>query len=272
MVMKNFNKLTEKIIDITYDKKHYKIKFSFCTLVTNMEQYQKMVNSCLIKGFTHEDTEFLYINNCHKNYFDAYSGIKHFFEVARGEYIILCHQDLVLEFDDRSILEKRLGELTKIDPYWMMAGNAGGGHPKSYSYKITTKNDEALDTKQFPFLARSLDENFIIVSRKWSPTISCDLHGFHLYGTELCQLARISGHKSYVIDFHLKHYGTGKADERFYHEKRALIQKYARALKHVYIQTTCTRLLIISGTLRAKILNNAFFMFIAKEFYKLTNK
>ncbi len=48
--------------DITSTSKVYSKKFSFCSLVTNKEQYVEMIKSANKKGFTDENSEFLYIN------------------------------------------------------------------------------------------------------------------------------------------------------------------------------------------------------------------
>ena len=260
------------IKDITNTSKIYPRKFSFCTLVTKNDQYELMVKTANEKGFTDDNSEFLYINNIDGNSFDAYSGIKHFFELAEGQYIVICHQDLLFEFDDCKILESRLDELNRLDSQWAMVGNAGGNHIKKRAYRITEGHGLVRNTKNFPFLARSIDENFMIANRKVAPTISRDLEGFHLYGTDLCKLAQIAGHNSYVIDFHLKHYGEGKAGKSFDDVKKAMIDKYGKALDSEYIQTTITHIALVPGKTRARFINSSFAMFFIKGFFKLKNK
>ncbi len=175
-------------------------------------------------------------------------------------------------FDDKQTLEKRLDELNVLDPYWAIAGNAGGRYIKKYAYRITQGNGPVRNTHNFPFLARSIDENFMVINKKVTPTISHDLNGFHLYGTDLCKLAHIAGHNSYVIDFHLKHLGAGMAGKDFYEVKKALIDKYGKALDGQFIQTTCTKIALVPGRIKARLYNSSFFMFFIKEFFKIRIK
>jgi hypothetical protein len=113
-----------KPIDINILK--LKKMFSICTLVTNMNEYQEMIDSFVASGFNEMNSEFLFINNSQKNTLDAYEGIRHFLLSSQGCYIIICHQDILLRYDNIEILLQRLKELEEIDPDWAVAGNAGG--------------------------------------------------------------------------------------------------------------------------------------------------
>lgn len=101
-------------------------RFSICTLVTRPSEYAEMVESFVGFGFTPADCEFLYLDNSESNRFDAYRGYNLFLSEARGDFIILCHQDILLLEDGRAELEQRLEELTAHDPTWALCGNAGG--------------------------------------------------------------------------------------------------------------------------------------------------
>ena len=70
--------------------------YSVCTLVTDHDQYARMKRSMVEAGFGEEDCEYLYIDNSESNRHDAYSGIRRFLDLARGSYVILCHQDVLL--------------------------------------------------------------------------------------------------------------------------------------------------------------------------------
>jgi hypothetical protein len=91
----------------------------------------------------------------------------------------------------------------------------------------------------FPARVASVDENFIVVKGGTRFGFSADLDGFHFYGADLCTQARIAGHTSYVIDFHLTHLSAGKAGAAFATAREAFTAKWARALEPTLIQTTC---------------------------------
>src|SRR5215831_4097358 len=88
------------------------IRYSICTIVTRPAEYAEMVNSFRSGGFREPDCEFLYLDNAQGNLFDAYSGNNLFMNVARGEFIILCHQDILLIEDGRAKLDTAIANLT----------------------------------------------------------------------------------------------------------------------------------------------------------------
>ena len=61
-----------------------------------------MVESFRTAGFTAGDTEFLYVDNSDQNALDAFAAYNLFLRVAKGRYIILCHQDIILATTIRS--------------------------------------------------------------------------------------------------------------------------------------------------------------------------
>ncbi len=101
-------------------------RFSICTLATRPSEYAEMVDSFVSHGFTPGDCEYLYLDNSESNSFDAFRGYNLFLSEARGDFIVLCHQDIRLFEDGRAQLEHRLSELTAHDPEWALCGNAGG--------------------------------------------------------------------------------------------------------------------------------------------------
>src|SRR5262249_7681880 len=81
-----------------------RVRYSICTLVTRPDLYAEMIQSFRSYGFDEPDCEFLYLDNTRGNSFDAYSGNNMFLNVARGQFIILCHQDILL-IDGRANLD-----------------------------------------------------------------------------------------------------------------------------------------------------------------------
>ena len=103
------------------------VVFSICTLVNDVQSYRNMLNSFLEAGFGYADCEYIYIDNASSTTYDAYEGLNKAISKSRGKFIILCHQDVLLRFDNRADLTQRLNEIEKNMPNWAVAGNAGGG-------------------------------------------------------------------------------------------------------------------------------------------------
>jgi hypothetical protein len=99
--------------------------FSICTLVTRHAEYAAMLESFAARGFTPDKAEFLYLDNSKGHQWDAFQGIRRFLSLARGTYVILCHQDIRLLADDIETLYDRLAALDALDADWALAGNAG---------------------------------------------------------------------------------------------------------------------------------------------------
>ncbi|MET1112723.1 MAG: hypothetical protein ABWX67_14480 [Allosphingosinicella sp.] len=223
------------------------IRFSICSLVTDHDEYAEMVASFRERGFGGDDCEFLYLDNSEGNNFDAFAGYNLFLTRASGDFVILCHQDILLLEQGRAALEQRLAELDRLDPAWALCGNAGGVDGGALAIRISDPHGADQSTGTFPARALALDENFIVARRDANLALSHDLGGFHLYGTDLCIVADMLGRTAYVIDFHLRHKSAGKTDAGFYAARRAAIAKYRRAFRSRWIRTTCTSFLV-SGT------------------------
>lgn len=225
------------------------VRFSICTLVTRQDEYREMVASFIQAGFGEADCEFLYIDNSAGNKAEAYAGCNYFLNHARGQYIILCHQDILLRHDRREVLEKRIGELDAHSTDWALLGNAGGVAPGVIAYRLTDPEGE-YNSELFPAKVESLDENFILAKREANLSLSHDLQGFHFYGADLCAMARILGWSAWVVDFNLYHKSKGNFSESFYEMSREFTNKYRRALKGREVQTTCMRICLSASPFR----------------------
>jgi len=225
--------------------------FSICTLVTRHAEYTAMRESFVACGFTAEKAEFLYLDNAAGHQWDAYQGIRRFLNLARGTYVILCHQDIRLLRDDIAALQARLAALNKLDPEWALAGNAGATEDGGLVMRISDPHGEDQRRGEFPARVVSLDENFIIIRRDALVTVSAGLSGFHLYGTDVCLQARCAGRSAWVIDFHLRHLSAGRVDSSFHQAQLALEKHYDTVLKLPWnIRTTCTKLILGGGGIR----------------------
>lgn len=240
-----------------------KIRYSICTMVSNLEEYSSMIDSFREAGFNEDLCEFIYIDNSKQNKFEAYEGLNKFISAANGEYILLCHQDIELRFDKIEVLEKRIEELNALDKNWGILSNAGGYNLKKVYKKISHPHD-SLDIGPFPQKVKSVDENFILIKKSANLSLSRDLKGFHLYGTDICIHANIMGYNAWVIDFHIFHKSTGKVDSSFYNARRALIHKYSRVFKSRYIRTTCTILFISGSNTLSTVMNSRLMIKLSK--------
>ena len=216
-------------------------QFTIATLVTDAKQYAAMKASFVAHGFNETAATYRFIDNSAGNTADAYSGLRSMLHNAGTPYVILCHQDVQL-IDGLDTLLDRLRALTELDGSWALAGNAGGRADGS-GLAIRITDPHGADQRRggpFPAAVNSLDENFIIVRRDTGVTFSADLHGFHMYGADICAVANVLGFTSYVIDFHLHHYSAGALGPSFWTSKSAFERKWSRVARARTINTTCT--------------------------------
>jgi len=218
--------------------------YTIATLVTEPAQYEAMQQSFIDFGF--RDCEFLKIDNTGEQQTCAYNGLNHMLNQARGDAVILCHQDVRLFDDSRMELDARLDELDRLDPSWAVAGNAGGVAPGQLALRITDPHGADQDIGDFPSRVSAVDENFIVVRGNARIGFSQNLSGFHFSAADICMMADAAGHSAYVIDFHLAHLSAGKKDASFDEMETAFREKWSGALGARWIQTTCS-LLYISG-------------------------
>jgi hypothetical protein len=222
-------------------------RFSIGTLVTSPEQYDAMRDSFSARGFDSANSEFLYLDNRGPDQTGAYRGLNALLHAARGEYVVLCHQDVRLLGDDIDTLDRRLAELSARDPNWALAGNAGGLAPGVLAHRISDPHGADRNSGNLPQRVMSLDENFIVVKRSARVGCSVDLEGFHFYGPDLCLNADMAGHSAWVIDFHLLHLSGGNKSTDFFAAEEAFRAKWNHALRPRWMQTTCA-LLRLTGS------------------------
>lgn len=244
------------------------VRYSICTLMSNPEEYSEMVQSFQEAGFDNTFCEYLYIDNSKTNKYDAYKGLNKFLSLAKGKYIILCHQDILLNYDNLEVLEKRIEEMNKLDESWAVLGNAGAVGIKHIVLRITEPNGVLHKAGNPPKKVLSLDENFLIVKKKSNLGVSVDLNGFHLYGTDICLQSIARGFSAYVINFNLLHKSKGNADEKFFQLKKDFIAKYLDAWKGRYIQTTITKFYISGSPFLNLFFNSRLLMFLSRKYYK----
>lgn len=249
-------------------------RFSVCTLVTDMQEYSEMIASFVQAGFDKTTCEYRYIDNSEANSFDAYKGYNLFLQHALGEYIILCHQDVLLNFDGINELEQRLKGLDEIDSNWAIASNAGGienslfrrvAHNVFYPNNPLYPNGHHHYGGNFPQKSISADESFIVVKRASNLVLSKDMEGFHLHGTDICLIANLLGYTSYIIDFKLTHKSYGSPGESFKQMRKKLIEKYSRFMRDRRITTTITDFYLSGSAIKTAWAETRFVKKIARK-------
>ncbi|MDD2906776.1 MAG: hypothetical protein PHH41_08190 [Sulfurimonas sp.] len=218
--------------------------FSICTLMTNLSEYKEMLESFRNAGFSDKNSDFLYIDNSKGNKYDAYSGVRKFLNSAKNKYIVICHQDILLDFDTCDTLLQRIKEVDNIDTNWAILGNAGHSSFNDFRLRITDPHGENRFKGPLPAKVYDLDENFLIIKNSAQLSISNNIDGFHFYATDICIIADILGFSAYVIDFHLYHKSGGNCNRSFFESKKKLIDKYTYAFRPRYMKTTCTKFFI----------------------------
>ena len=197
----------------------------------------------LSHGFDEENTVFLTLDNSEGNKHDGFQALRHFLRTADADAILILHQDVRFVSDGYDLLCERLAELGRVDPHWAVAGNAGKNRSIcSGAIHMNVEGTLCRTETVFPSPVLSLDENFLVIKPEADLTVSRDLTGFHLYGAELCDVARRLGYRSYVIDFTIRHDSKGSLDESFYLAKMRLEEKYATYRFIDGFSTTCARL------------------------------
>lgn len=246
--------------------------FSICTLVTRKQEYEEMLDSFINKGFTTDCCEYLYIDNSQTTTYDAYEGLNVFLQKAKGKYVILCHQDILIHDNDKNDLLKMIDDVETKDTNWAILANAGGVNLKWIATHITQGNGRIITEKNVPLKVKTVDENFMVVKKSANLALSNNLKGFHLYGTDICLIAETLGFSSYVIGFNLIHKSNGKVDKSFFDSKKNLLNKYKKAFRNRFMSTTITRFSISNNWFLSFFNNSNFILFIVRQYYKFTTK
>jgi hypothetical protein len=251
----------------TVNKPNYPYPFSVCTFVTRKDEYQEMLDSFIAAGFTTDICEYLVINNSETNGMDAYEGINTLLQKAAGEYIIVCHQDIILtETSTLQILNERMAGITLLDPTWAVLGNAGSVARlnKRHAFKIEYPG-KAIEAKgTLPQKACSVDENFMLIKNSANLALSGNLSGYHLYGLDICLVADMLGYSCYVIDFLLIHKSRGNVDRSFYQALNELKLKYTRFMRGRYINTTIASFYLSGSKIKNRLFNTKLFRRVVK--------
>jgi hypothetical protein len=200
--------------------------FRIATFVNDEAQYEEMRTTFEIAGFTEPIAAYERLSDRETDPFEVITRTG----AGSDEYVLLAHQDVRCDLGaTASDLERTLDELTRTDPHWAVAGNAGMGD--GFVGHLDDPNGK-WRTASLPAIVASLDENFLILRTARRPHASKDLHGFHLYGSDVCLHAQRDGSRCYVIDFLVTHLSAGnmglfdEAAEAFAQRWATLLPRY----------------------------------------------
>ncbi|NEU08985.1 hypothetical protein GZH53_11735 [Flavihumibacter sp. R14] len=255
-------------IKVLSDEVTHPFRFSICTLVSKPDEYREMVESFLTAGFNPRLCEYLCIDNSSSNCYEAFSGINRFLREAKGKYLIICHQDIVLHDSNINDLNSLIEQMDSIDSKWAILSNAGGINFKYLAMHVTQKSGKQLFEHFLPLKASTVDENFIVVKKEANLALSDNLSGFHMYGTDICLVADILGYTAYIIDFNLTHKSDGNVDKHFLKNRNDLMRKYRKALRGRFVSTTITRFYLSGNRLAYFLGNLPVVMFFVRQYYK----
>lgn len=73
-----------------------KVAYTFCTLVTDCQLYERFINSAKLAGFG-SDCEYITVDNTGATQTDAYRGLNSMIGRSQGEVLVLCHQDILFD-------------------------------------------------------------------------------------------------------------------------------------------------------------------------------
>lgn len=191
-----------------------------------LENYLKL-------GLEKQSTNFelIVIEDSKTNFKSAAEALNHGGKMAKGEYIVFAHQDVLMESSTWLLdMEKILIEL----PNFGVAGIAG----KSEDSSEVVTNVKHGNNPHFagkvqidkPVKVQTLDECLLIVpktvfERQKFDEVTCD--GWHLYGVDYCLMIKQIGLDVYVLPLPIIHKSSGDpfADE-YYRILGKLFTKY----------------------------------------------
>lgn len=199
-LMKEFEKKDKKNIICQMSKRPNPF-FSIVVCMNNLKRLKNLF-SYMFNTNQDEYTETIIVDN-RSNIYTAPEALNKGWEMARGEWVIFAHQD-ILVCDE--YLEK-IAKILKTTPKNIgIIGNSGittrftcSINNRFITYKV---NSNSLGTK-----AHTLDELILLVHRDLIEKIKFDesINGFHFYGPDLCLQAEQIGYQNYINSLPIRH-------------------------------------------------------------------
>ena len=112
----------------------------------------------------------------------------------------------------------------------------------------------------------------MLIKNNANLSLSGDIGGYHLYGLDLCLVARLLGYSAYVIDFLLVHKSTGNVDQSFNQTLTRVKKKYTRFMKGRYMNTTIAKFYLSGSPLKNWLFNTRVFRRVLKTAEEIKTK
>jgi hypothetical protein len=118
-----------------------------------------------------------------------------------AEIVVFAHQDVFLPHGWETLLLTRIAELERKDPNWALLGSYGIGCNGALYGPVWSSSIGCIVGRvpTEPVEVQSFDEHLIVMRRASGLRFDEDLPGFHLYGTDIVQIARKAGLGSYAM-------------------------------------------------------------------------
>jgi hypothetical protein len=129
-------------------------------------------------------------------------------EETDAEILILAHQDVYLPAGTLARLDAELRRLDELAPDWAVAGAAGADAEKVFYGAVWSSGIGGLVAGNggLPARVETLDEMILIVRVDAGLRFDDNLPGFHLYGTDIIQIAASQGRSAWVVDLPAVHH------------------------------------------------------------------
>jgi len=180
----------------------YKVDISFVTCVSDLSQYRNYVVGSLLMSNTKRNYEIIPIIN-KGNKYSAAQALNLGINKARGEIVVLCHQDVVFYEDWIDMLYARIEEINKKGKGWGVLGTAGittKDRTIGMVYNLKGKPQWAATKRATVYPVQTVDEHCMIIRRNSNLRFDeVKFNGFHFYGPDMCLTALNRGMINYGI-------------------------------------------------------------------------
>jgi hypothetical protein len=219
--------------------------FDIYTFVTDDRVYDELRSSFAAAGFQPPLARFVALRDRRTpGGTDPYEFINRIGEQAPRPYVILTHQDVRA---DQGVgapeLAAALEGLNTLDPWWVVAGNAGGAPDLQLVRRLRDPYGGST-SNPLPARVTTLDENFLVFNPRQRPRCSPALEGFHFYGTDTCLNAALDGGTAYVIDFPVTHLSGGRLGTSYYAAKARFLATWRRRMIFTFVRAPTESLFI----------------------------
>lgn len=200
-----------------------------------------ILDECLLKSLKDQTTDFelITLDNTRSQFTSASEALNQGGSLAKGDYILFIHQDIVLESESwLHDLEQSLGELDNLGVVgvagrsadeWEVVTNITHGIPpdRASRFHVTA-----------PMKVQTIDECAFVVPKSVFNQLRFDeetCYHWHLYSVEYCLSANRLGYSAYVLPLELYHKSEGASMSKDYFlvlEK--VIEKHKEEYSKIY--------------------------------------